>query len=179
MTKILSFLVLSCLTFNLNVYAANSNITHQSYLPGIGTLLTEDNDQLIFNLENEFTEISNIQGKWTMANRRCLSGAPVLDRYIPGRDLVEITFEERNYQSHSRINGCDYWSTGKYKNNESMIFYSNIRGASNCGPVNVRSRDQNAYQMINEKILKFFSGPFVLGPAPCPIGDTLEFTYIK
>jgi len=172
-TKIQSMLLFCFFLLNLNSFAAQ---VAANYLPGLQSYSVEQTeDEIEFNDQQPVS----IQGKWTMVSRRCLSGAPVLDRYIPGRDIVEINFEERNYHSHSRINGCDYWSSGKYRLTETNVYYSNIRGASNCGPVNVRSHDQNRYVKTLENEIKFFSGPFVVGPAPCPMGDILEFTYKK
>lgn len=173
MTKFQSMLLFCFFTLTTTCFA--SPITH-NYLPGLQSSIVEETE---VEIELNDQQPLSIQGNWTMTSRRCLSGAPVLDRYIPGRDIVEINFEKRNYHSHSRINGCDYWSSGKYRITETNVYYSNIRGASNCGPVNVRSHDQNRYVKTQENEIKFFSGPFVVGPAPCPMGDTLEFTYKK
>lgn len=187
MTKVQFIFLLGFFLINTHSFAANKTF---NYLPGLeqGSAKQEQEQEQDHQTSYQGSyqadqlptaEMSYFQGKWTMKARRCLSGAPVLDRYIPGRDIIEISFEEKNYHAHSRINGCDYWSSGKYKYNETHVYFSNIKGASNCGPINVRNSDQNRYLVINDHEMKFFSGPFVVGPAPCPMGDILEFTYHK
>lgn len=130
------------------------------------------------NQQGMSLEEENILGLWVLTARRCLSGAPVLDNYDIARDSTQIRYRESSFEYHSTSNGCHFWSKGNYEIVGPMIIYKNIRGSSTCGPSNYRSRDQNSFQLNADKLSLFF-GPFLQGPAPCPMRDLLEVKYKK
>lgn len=119
-----------------------------------------------------------IQGLWVLRARRCLSGAPVLDGYNPRRDMTQIRYTDGKFHYESLVNGCRYTSKGSYELSGPFIVYKNIRSSSTCGGVSYKTREQNPYR-LNDHSLNLYFGPFVQGPAPCPMGDTLEVDYLR
>lgn len=151
--------------------------TSFAYHPEYSELITTEVH--IDSTEEELTsDHLKIQGRWLLAQRRCLSGAPVLDGYNPRRDRTQIQYTDTKFHYESFVNGCSYSSKGSYELSGPFIVYKNIRSTSTCGGVSFKTREQNPYK-VNDISLELFFGPFVQGPAPCPMGDTLEVSYLK
>ena len=127
-----------------------------------------------FNIDDQI----NIQALWKLTSRRCLSGAPVLDGYNPRRDTAQIRYTNDKFFYDTFINGCHFSSKGNYELQGPYIVYKHIRSTSSCGGASIKTREQNPYR-LNANTLSLYFGPFVQGPAPCPMGDTLEVNYEK
>ncbi len=157
-------------------------------LPSLGYALgleyTDQIESLANNNEDDFLsldganndDIETILGTWQLDKRRCLSGAPVLDGFKPQRDFAFIKYMENKFQYDSYVNGCHLTSKGSYELNTPFVIYKNIRSNSTCGGISFKTREQNPYR-LNGTTLVFYFGPFIQGPAPCPMGDTLEVEY--
>lgn len=118
-----------------------------------------------------------IEGSWVLKARRCSSGMPVRDGFYDGRDMSTLSFYHGNYDGHTRVGGCHYWSSGKYSHNGDMLTVFDVVGASNCNSQPPAPRD-SAMIRLSENTLKIYSQPMPPGGA-CPARDILEMEFIR
>jgi hypothetical protein len=117
-----------------------------------------------------------VEGKWKLVDRSCSSGYPVRDNFIFGRDQMTIEFNHHRYSAKTRIDYCTYWADGNYDVSDDVVFFSNIRGASDCGGYRPAPRQSVRYEVVGDE-LRFFAR--VGSPGPCPYGDFLENVFVR
>lgn len=119
--------------------------------------------------------IDPVRGHWSMESRICSSGLPPRDGFVIGRDEFTMSFFDGNYDAHSRIAQCNYWTTGSYRTQGSMLRVFNVSGGSNC-PYQVPAREGSVVFNSVDGKLKLTFGPYGYG-GTCPQSDLLEVTF--
>lgn len=121
------------------------------------------------------TTVDPIQGRWVVTARNCSSGVPARDGFRIGRDEAKMSFFGGKYDGVTKIDGCNYWMSGKYETRGHMLRFSEITSASNCGnpPVAINS---TFFFVVEEGLLKIYF-PVNYYSESCPRGDMLEAVY--
>lgn len=117
----------------------------------------------------------SLEGTWEVESRSCYSGAPLLDRYVPGRDTIEMSFHNGRFRSFSDIEGCVFYGAGDYIERGQYLELIVQKQVSTCSNVRGGGREVYRYQLGPDQ-LSFAFGPIGYGGA-CPQGDYMAITY--
>lgn len=119
-------------------------------------------------------ESTDLTGVWQLAERVCSSGAPVLDQFLPGRDVVEMTFQKNSFRAFSDINGCLVNSSGYYEVRGPYLTMDIIRQVSSCSRDRGTGRQTYNFTQRGDD-LRVDIGP--VNGGPCPSGDIYSLSY--
>lgn len=116
-----------------------------------------------------------LEGDWTMIRHACSSGAPPADAYVPGRDRLEISFNQQTFSSRSRVGACDTWTTGRYTFDGNVLVMNSTQVNSNCDARGALGRFSYPLDFMGGDNFVIHMGPVDGGV--CPRGDLLQNTY--
>jgi len=116
-----------------------------------------------------------VRGHWVIESRVCSSGVEPRDAFIIGKDELTVSFFNGKYDTHTRIERCNYWATGDYNTQGNMLRVFNVTGGSNCTTQQPAREGSVVFNSVNGK-LKLFMGPYGYGGS-CPSRDLLESTF--
>ena len=124
----------------------------------------------------ESTPVTVVDGAWKIVSRSCSSGAQVIDSFVMGRDRMEVKFMAGQYDAYTKVDFCNYWSTGKFTVYQNSLTVYDVVGSSNCTHNPPQSRGTVFYTVTGNQ-MTMYSSVFQGWGGACPKGDMLLNTF--